>query len=335
MKPMEVKPELQESKRSFDLFRKSVMRGLAILLPPLLTLVIFLWIGNTIVVHMLEPLEQSVRYVLVEELSDIRTPDDSTNVASVDGRVSIGGKSYPILQKGSVQTVTIDNILYVGTGDGHYIPDDVYAHVLHSLGRDPMPTTAKGIYTRYVDYKWLPRRYVLPLFLGALLLVLYLLGRFLAVGIGKFFWNQVEKIIHRVPLVRNVYSSIKQVTDFLLTEPDIQYTRVVAIEYPRKGIWTLAFVTGEPIHDLRDSFGEPMVSAFVPHSPMPFTGFAVTVKKSETYDLSISVDQALQFVVSCGVVVPPVPELNETLGRVPASSRSVALALSGSAEKNG
>ena len=89
----------------------------------------------------------------------------------------------------------------------------------------------------------------------------------------------------------------------------MQYTRVVAIEYPRKGIWTLAFVTGEGMHDIQNAVDEPVISAFVPHSPMPFTGFAVTVKKSETIDLNISVDQAIQFVVSCGVVIPPPPAI--------------------------
>ena len=87
----------------------------------------------------------------------------------------------------------------------------------------------------------------------------------------------------------------------------MQYTRVVAIEYPRSGIWTLGFITGEAMHDIQNTVDEPVVSAFVPHSPMPFTGFAVTVKKSETVDLSISVDQAIQFVISCGVVIPPPP----------------------------
>jgi uncharacterized membrane protein len=110
-----------------------------------------------------------------------------------------------------------------------------------------------------------------------------------------------------LPLVSNVYSSIKQVTDFLFSGQEMHYTRVVAIEYPRRGIWTLGFITGEAMHDIQSSTDEPVVSAFVPHSPMPFTGFAVTVKKSETVDLNISVDQAIQFVISCGVVIPPPP----------------------------
>lgn len=303
-------PTSPPPRRPLDPFRRAVLRGLAILLPPLLTIVIFLWVGSTVTVHLLEPLENSARWVLVEGLADIPTltgPDVPQNTGAI---VAVDGKEY--------QRVA----------DGHFVPRRVYEYVEGAVGKNPMPSTAKGLYTWYVDHKWLPRRYVVPLFLCIFLLVLYLLGKFLAAGVGRFFWNQMERIIHRVPLVRNVYSSIKQVTDFLFTEPEIQYTRVVAIEYPRKGIWTLGFVTGEAMPDLRDAFDEPMVSAFVPHSPMPFTGFAVTVKKSETFDLSITVDQALQFVVSCGVVIPPPPPVDGALGGKTYASGQQSLALS-------
>jgi uncharacterized membrane protein len=136
------------------------------------------------------------------------------------------------------------------------------------------------------------------------LLVLYLLGRFLAAGVGRLFWTQIERLIHRLPLIRNVYSSVKQVTDFMFSERDIQYTRVVAVEYPRRGIWTLAFVTGESLLDIRCAANEPVMSVLVPTSPMPFTGFTITVRKSETLDLNITMEQAFQFIVSCGVVAP-------------------------------
>jgi uncharacterized membrane protein len=95
------------------------------------------------------------------------------------------------------------------------------------------------------------------------------------------------------------------VTDFLFSAPEIEYTRVVAVEYPRKGIWSLGMVTGESMLDISNAANEPVLSLLVPTSPMPFTGFTVTVKKSETIDLNITIDQAFQFIISCGVVVPP------------------------------
>jgi uncharacterized membrane protein len=281
-------------------FRRAVLRGLGILLPPLLTIVIFLWIGRTVGVYMLEPMERAVRTVMVN-CSDVRMPEDLR--LAPNGTVSFGGKSYPATDNGIID---IDGKEFKLTPDKHaLIPASVYSYVKQHIGRDPMPADGVGIYTWYINSYWLPRRYVVPLFLCVFLLVLYLLGKFLAAGVGRFFFTRVERGIHRLPLVSNVYSSIKQVTDFIFSEPEMQYTRVVAVEYPRRGIWTLGFVTGEGMYDIQSATDEPVISAFVPHSPMPFTGFAITVKKSMTVDLNISVDQAIQWVVSCGVVIPP------------------------------
>jgi uncharacterized membrane protein len=79
---------------------------------------------------------------------------------------------------------------------------------------------------------------------------------------------------------------------------------VVAIEYPRKGLWSVGFVTGESMMALESAASEPVLSVLMPTSPMPATGFTITIRQSETIDLDISLDQAIQFVVSCGVVVP-------------------------------
>ncbi|MEM6330707.1 MAG: DUF502 domain-containing protein [Planctomycetota bacterium] len=273
------------AKRPLDPFRRAVLRGLGVLLPPLLTIVIFLWVGNTVVTYMLEPVEQATESFLVWSGSDIRTAETLPEGALRDG-------------------------LYVeaeGGKNAKYVPADVYADVKQRLGSAPMPDTARGVYQTHVRQKWLQRRFVIPIFLGVLLLALYLLGKFLAAGIGRFFWNRFELVIDRVPLVRNVYSSVKQVTDFLFSDPDVgeNFTRVVAVEYPRKGIWTVAFVTGESMLDIESAANEPVMSVLIPTSPMPFTGFTITVKKSESVDLNLTIDQAFQFIVSCGVVVPP------------------------------
>ena len=79
---------------------------------------------------------------------------------------------------------------------------------------------------------------------------------------------------------------------------------MVAVEYPRKGAWSVGFVTGESLLTIRGAAHEAVVSVLMPTSPVPGTGFTITVRKSETIDLDIPIDQALQFVVSCGVVVP-------------------------------
>jgi len=277
--------EFPVPQRSLDPFRRAVLRGLAILLPPLLTIVIFLWVGNTVANYMLDPMENLARGVLFRYATDIHNVDEF-GPPNAQGLTVVDGEQYR------------------ATGDGKYVPLRVYQDVRDRLGPDT-PTNAKDIYLSYINQTWLQRQFVIPVFLCVLILVLYLLGKFLAAGVGRFFWTQLERLIHRVPLVRNVYSSVKQVTDFMFTDPDVDYTRVVAVEYPRKGIWTVAFVTGDSMSEIRDAAHEPVMSVLIPTSPMPFTGFTITVKKSETVDLDITIDQAFQFVISCGVVVPP------------------------------
>ncbi|MGI9454978.1 MAG: DUF502 domain-containing protein, partial [Aeoliella sp.] len=284
------KPKL--IKRPLDPFRRAVLRGLGVLLPPLLTIVIFLWVGKTVVNYVLEPMEQAARWVLVEYTPDIR-PIDDVPQNLVNEMPSAPG------------VFRIEDDLFVETSDGNYIPQHVNLSVQKELGKAAMPDDAHGIYEAYIDQQYLQRQYVVPVFLGVFVLALYLLGKFLAAGVGRLLWAQFEKLITTLPIVSNVYSSVKQVTDFMFTEKQIEATRVVAIEYPRRGIWTLALVTGESMLDIRAAANEPVLSVLVPTSPMPFTGFTMTVRKSETIDLDITVDQALQFVVSCGVVVPP------------------------------
>ena len=109
-------------------------------------------------------------------------------------------------------------------------------------------------------------------------------------------------------------------TDFAFSERDIEFNRVVAIQYPREGIWSLGFVTGNSMREIAEATGEPMLSVLMPTSPMPMTGFTVTVKKSEAIDLNLTVDEAIQFIVSCGVVVPMQQRVERTVDAVARSS---------------
>jgi uncharacterized membrane protein len=115
----------------------------------------------------------------------------------------------------------------------------------------------------------------------------------------------VERGVHRVPVVNSVYSSVKQVTDFMLTESDLQFTRVVALEFPDKGLWQVGFVTGEGMRDLEDAPGDPLVSVLVSTAPIPVTGYTIMVRQSELVDLNITIDEACEYFFSCGVAIPP------------------------------
>jgi uncharacterized membrane protein len=172
-------------------------------------------------------------------------------------------------------------------------------------GDQPLMPRGDAFYRRYVEIRWLGPATVIPMFLAIFIICLYLLGKFMAAGIGRLFVRSFEQFIERLPLIRNVYSSVKQVSDFLFTERElVEYTRVVAVEYPRKGIFSLGLVTGESMLNIREAANEPVLSVLMPTSPMPVTGFTVTVRKSQTLDLDITIEQAFQFIISCGVVIP-------------------------------
>lgn len=278
-------------------FRAAIFRGLGILAPPLLTIVIFVWIGMTVQNYVLRPVTSAVREVIVAQLRDVR-------------------EGLP-LAPGGQRVAEVNGLLYTRLDNGQFIPSDIYEAVRKQPSSGAAPTNADDYYRRYVDLTYLRPWIVLPLFLAGFLTVLYLLGKFLAAGIGRALWNLFEQIITRLPLVRSVYSAVKQFSDFFFSDTDVQFTRVVAIEYPRKGLWSLAFVVSESFLDIRAAANEDVVALFVPTSPMPMAGFATTALKREIIDLNITIDQAIQFIVSCGVVAPPykIEELGELAGQ--------------------
>lgn len=266
-------------------FRSAVFSGLGVLLPPLLTVVIFLWIGGTVQDYFFRPVNAGARGILVWSVADIWTEEQLPS----DQR----GKANPL----------IEGVTYQRLPDGNYVPQAVYTMVKRNPGEEPLDS-ARDVYRRYVELNYLRPYLSIPLLVSLFLLVLYLLGNFVAVRIGRGLLGLVERAIQRVPLVRNVYSAVKKISDFLLSQRELEYSRVVAVEYPRKGMWQLGLVTGDGIPELENAVGEPMLSVLIPTSPMPMTGFTTNVLKSETVDLNITIDQAIQYLVSCGVVVP-------------------------------
>ena len=275
-----------DAKRVAHPFRSAVLRGMGILAPPLLTIVIFVWVGSTIQDYVLQPVSNGARNALVWYYKkDIRTDIEGV--------------------KPGQRTAMVEEEPYYRLDNGTFIPLEVYDRVRQDPPVEPLPETAAAYYRRYIDLRFMQPYFTIPFFLCLFVLVLYLLGKFMAAGMGRVFYNLFEQGIHRLPLIRNVYSSVKQVSDFFFSEREVEITRIVAVEYPRKGVWSLGFVTGESMRDIRAAVNEPVLSLLMATSPMPMTGFTITVRKSETIDLNITVDQAFQFIISCGVVVPP------------------------------
>lgn len=258
------------------------MRGLGILMPPLLTLALFLWAWNLIEAYVLVPVESVAEVVITWSSRDpaFEIPDalkdSETGEFNNDPRIS--------REEDKVVSFHYDRRIYTRSGEGKWV----------------------GYYPReYVREKFIRRSTILPPFVAILLLVLYLLGKFVAAGVGHIIVGIFDRLILQLPLISNVYSAVKQVTDFVFVEREIEFKRVVAVEYPRKGIWSVGFVTGESMIDIRTAADQPVLSVLIPSSPLPITGYTITILKSEAVDLNISIDQAIQFMVSCGVVVPP------------------------------
>lgn len=276
-------------------FRRAILRGLGVVLPPLLTIVVLIWGWNTIETYVLGPIENRIRQAVVWKIEDTRTKVPADAIAIDERRMdgfTVGGQRYVPDATGRrffpeyVKNIVDENADYFGTFT-------------------PPPTTAKAYWHRYVQLEYMPRTLVVPVFLIVFTTALYFLGRLFTFGLGRWFVSAFDRTILSIPLVNKVYGSVKQVTDFAFSERDIEFNRVVAIQYPSQGIWSLGFVTGNSMAEISEAVGEPMLSVLMPTSPMPMTGFTVTVKRSEAIDLNLTIDEAIQFIVSCGVVVPP------------------------------
>ena len=144
--------------------------------------------------------------------------------------------------------------------------------------------------------------------------VLFALAVVLAIGAmaSNFIGNQLvgwwHALLHRIPVVRSIYSGVKQVSDTLFSEKGNAFRKALLVQWPREHMWTVAFLTGTPGGDLANHLQGDYVSVFVPTTPNPTGGYFVMLKKSDCIELAMSVDEALTYVISMGVIVPGGPK---------------------------
>ena len=142
-------------------------------------------------------------------------------------------------------------------------------------------------------------------FILALILV-FSVGFLFKGYLGRQAIRMIESWILRVPLIKVIYPYAKQVTEFFFKEKKaIQYESCVAVEYPRKGIYSVGFVTSEGFRQVSELVGSPVVSIFIPSSPTPVTGYTILVPRHSVTPLDMTVDEALRFTISGGVILPP------------------------------
>lgn len=136
------------------------------------------------------------------------------------------------------------------------------------------------------------------------LLVLLVTGILVANILGRklvYFW---ESVLKRIPLVRSIYSAAKQFAEIVFTDNTQSFNRVMLIEYPRKGLYSLCFQTSSNLGEVQAKTGEDVVCVFIPTTPNPTSGLILMVPKSEVIELDMEIEEALQMIVSLGVVVP-------------------------------
>ncbi len=334
-------PAADQHPKSPTSLAQILWRGLAATLPAILTIVVVLWAVNGLNSYIIHPATWTVKYLLAQVVNE---SVDSKSLVRLDPAppIEFCGSNYLVTKEfqsdfqrflqvdgGAVATressgvgwtaeqqrrtewvqsraSTTPTVVYVQLG-GKAVPYNVYSQVAQTLPPGQVPTSATAVYMEFVAYNNNLTRVPLSVMTAMLIVILlYFVGRFVSARVGRWIFHRFEKqILGRVPLIRNVYGSAKQVTEFIFTEKQqVEYRRVAAVQYPRLGVWSIGFVTGEGFKEISMASGEPCVAMLMPTSPMPMTGYTIIVPRSHVLDLSITVEEAMQFCISCGVFIP-------------------------------
>ncbi len=276
-------------------FKRFFVRGLVVVLPTVLTLWIvvkaYQFVDNAIA----EPINGWVRAGLVRatptvELLNRRFEPTSAEVA--DAYLVRYGPPVPA-------------------------PDD------RSSRRDRVRKDLRAAAVR--DW-WAGRWYMDFIGLIVAIIAVYTAGRLLGGFFGRRLYKKLEDFITTLPVFKQVYPYVKQIVDFFFSdERPMRFNRVVLAEYPRRGIWSIGFVTGDPMRSIAARAGD-VVTVFIPSSPTPFTGYTIAVPRNEIVELPLSIEEAIRFVVSGGVLVPrsegarPAPAVLPEPGTPPAAA---------------
>ncbi len=145
--------------------------------------------------------------------------------------------------------------------------------------------------------------------------VVLLTGVLVANLFGRQLVAAWESLLGRIPLVRSIYSAVKQLAETMFSGSGQSFRKVLLIEYPRKGLWTLAFQTGTGVGEAQRRTGREVVNVYVPTTPNPTSGFFLMVPRDEVIELAMSVDDGLKMIISMGAVVPNQASVAELAAR--------------------
>jgi len=136
------------------------------------------------------------------------------------------------------------------------------------------------------------------------ILVIVITGALVSNFIGRKLLELWEKLLNRIPGFRGIYKALKQLSDTVLSTSGDSFKKAVLVEYPRKGMWTIAFQTGNYHGEVEKKIGEEIINIYVPTTPNPTSGFFIMLPKDDVIELDMSVDEAFKLIISTGVVTP-------------------------------
>ena len=160
-----------------------------------------------------------------------------------------------------------------------------------------------------IPVKYNPETYLpfaLPgLGLFVLIVTLTLIGALTAGFLGRFFIKLSEHLLNRMPVIRSIYNATKQILETVLAQQSNAFREAVLVEYPRRGLWAIAFITGTTKGEVQNVTEEECINIFLPTTPNPTSGFLLFVPKADLVHLDMSVEEAIKMVISGGIVTPP------------------------------
>ena len=178
--------------------------------------------------------------------------------------------------------------------------------------------------TPLIPYYYNPETYLpfaLPgLGLVILIVALISIGALTAGFLGRVWIRISEHILARMPVIRNVYSAVKQILETVLAQQSNAFREAVLVEYPRRGIWAIAFITGRTEGEVQNITEEECINIFLPTTPNPTSGFLLFVPKKDLVSLSMTVEEAIKMVISGGIVTPPDRRTDEEKAKIYASA---------------
>ena len=210
------------------------------------------------------------------------------------------------MSKKKTQEKTLSNKIknYLITGIIVTAPIAITVYMSYHLVVWINDVTSRLIPQRWTIGNFVP--YAVPgLGLLLLLVILFLIVMLTTGYVGKFFVRLGEKIIRKMPIVSSIYSLMKQIFETFLSQKSRSFSEVVLVEYPRKGLWTIAFVSKDVTGgEIENKVKQKTLSIYVPTTPNPTSGFLIFIPENDVIKLDMSVEEGIKYVISCGIVTP-------------------------------